>query len=379
MPTSSLESIASRVLARASPPSINELIAIMERSEEYAEFMRIVHEFVPEVENEVRIQHSVAARIATFAIAFENRYFPLHPMYEDGMAEGYEDLTCYIPIILQSMDWDTYEELAMGEFRPGLTLLAYIIENPWQQGEGERLALAETCAQWVPQHLLQRAPEEITREDIHLLLDGTRFESVGIVADILHMQTGNCFFDEDQESVHQGSVDLEWTRENVEELTRAWLQAQVIGDKAFKLYEWIDENPPQRFTEIEDFIEGRRRFLKLAPPELVEWYKPSKANIQWVNNMIGKLSIGGTWIAPLGFAFQKTGPREFALISRKDTPAVDEVLRRTLTICRVAGITVTEGLQARLPIGGEHGINAGQTQGIPAITMVAPPDPRRRS
>ena len=380
MPTSSLESIASRVLARASPPSIDALIAAMERSEEYAEFMRIVREFVPEVEREIRIQGSVAARIATFALAFENRYFPIHPMFADGQAESYEDVTIHIPIILQSMDWDTYQELSMGEFRPGLTLLAYVIEDPWQQGEGERLALAETCTQWVPQHTLERVPQEISREDIHTLLDGTRFESVGIVADIIHMLTGNCFYDEDQESAHQGAADLEWTRENVEALTRQWLQAQVIRDKESKLYEWLEQNPPQRFAELVDFIEERRRFLKLVPQEMVEKYQPSKANIQWVNNMIGKLSIGGTWIAPVGFILRKTGPREFTLISRKDTPAADEVLGRTLAICRVAGITVTEGLQARLPIGGEHAINAGQTgtQRVPAITMAAPPDPRHR-
>jgi len=353
----------------------------MERSEGYVEFMRLVREFVPEVEREIKIQPSIAARLSTFAQAFENRYFQLHPMYADGMGEGYEDITGFIPIILQSMDFDTYLELAQGEFNAGITLLAYIIENPWQQGEGERLALAETCEQWVSRELLQRVPEEIPREDIHLLLDGTRFESVGVVADILHMLTGNCFFDEDQESIHQGCLDLEWTRENVEALTRAWLQAQVLNDKAFKLYEWIDENPPQRFAELVDFIEARRKFLKLAPQELVDKYKPSKANIQWVNNMIGKLSMGSFWVAPVGFALRKTGPREFTLVSRDDTPAADDVLGRTLAVCRVAGITVIEGLQARLPLGGEHGINAGRggTQRIPAITMVAPPDPRRSS
>ena len=353
----------------------------MERSEEYAEFMRIVREFVPEAEREIRIQGSVATRIATFALAFENRYFPIHPMFADGQAESYEDVTIHIPIILQSMDWDTYQELSMGEFRPGLTLLAYVIEDPWQQGEGERLALAETCTQWVPQHTLERVPQEISREDIHSLLGGTRFESVGIVADIIHMLTGNCFYDEDQESVHQGAADLEWTRENVEALTRQWLQAQVIRDKESKLYEWLEQDPPQRFAELVDFIEERRRFLKLVPQELVEKYQPSKANIQWVNNMIGKLSIGGTWIAPVGFILRKTGPREFTLISREDTPAADEVLSRTMAICRVAGITVTEALQARLPIGGGHGIDAGQTgtQGVPTITMASPPDPRHRS
>jgi len=173
---------------------------LMERSEGYAEFMRLVHEFVPEVESEIKVQPSIAARLSTFAQAFENRYFPLHPMYADGMGEGYEDITGFIPIVLQSMDFDTYLELAQGDFNAGITLLAYIIENPWQQGEGERLALAEACEQWVSRELLLRVPEEITREDIHLLLDGTQFEPVGVVVDILHMLTGNCFFDEDQES-----------------------------------------------------------------------------------------------------------------------------------------------------------------------------------
>ncbi len=375
MPVSSLESIASRVLTRASPPSIAALIAVMERSEEYAEFMRIVHEVVPESKADIKREHSIAARVAMFATAFENRYFPLHPMFAGGMAESYEDITEYIPIILRSIDWDNYRGFSGGEFRPGLTLLAYLIGDPWQEGEGERIALAETCVQWVPQHILQRVPEEISRTDIHALLDGTRFESVGIVADILHMTTHNCFYDEDQESVHQGAVDLEWRRENVEVLTQKWLQAEVIDDKECKLYEWLEEDLPQRFTELIDFIEERKKFLKLVPQELVDKFQPSKAVIQWMNNLIGKLSLDGIWGAPVGFIFRKTGPREWTLISRSDTPACDEVLDRTLAVCRVAGITVIQDLQARLSIGGEHGINEGRAQRVPAITMAAPPDP----
>jgi len=198
---------------------------------------------------------------------------------------------------------------------------------------------------------------------------------------MLHMLTGNCFYDESQESADQNSTDLEWTRENVEELTRKWLQAQVLRDKAENLYEYLEQDPPGHFAELVDFIEARKKFLKIAPKDLVEKYKPSKANIQWINNLVKKLSIGSFWVAPIGFTFRKTGERELSLISYRDTAAVREVLERTLAICRVSGITVTYDVQARFPEGGDHDDNRGTTgtQRVPAITMAVAPDPRYRS
>lgn len=367
---SPLESLGQELITRASPPSIACLLGCLERGESYREFMRLVHEFVPEVEREIQRLSTPGAKLQLFAKTFDNRYFPLHPMFEDGMAEAYEVLTLNIPVILRSINWEDYGEISEGLYRPAIMLIAYLAEDPWQQGEGERIALAEACTEYVPAAILKRVPEEIPREELHRLLHGTRFEGIFIAADIIHMDTGNCFFDEDRESIYQGSADLDWTADNVKELTQKWLEANVLEDKAVEIYDWLEQKPAARFAEIIDFIEARRKQLSCPPPKAKDGYEPTKANIQWVTNLVKKMKVGTVWIAPLGFSFIKVGESHLCLIDFKDTPQVREVLERTLIIGRIAGIVMDT--QMRFPEGGVHGPTSRR---LPAITMASPPIP----
>jgi hypothetical protein len=80
-------------------------------------------------------------------------------------------------------------------------------------------------------------------------LDGTRFEALATVGDILNFNTGDPFHDNDEESV-QDCPELEWERGNVEALAQGWLKAQLTEQKVEKIYIWLEEDPPRHFAEL---------------------------------------------------------------------------------------------------------------------------------
>lgn len=71
-----------------------------------------------------------------------------------------------------------------------------------------------------------------------------------------------------------------------------------------------------------------------------EKYKPSASDIDWVENLVGSLSVGGQWVAPMGFTMVKVAERKIELREAKDTPEVKEVIQRTIMVAKRAGIEV---------------------------------------
>ena len=69
-------------------------------------------------------------------------------------------------------------------------------------------------------------------------------------------------------------------------------------------------------------------------------YKPSASDIDWVTNLVESLSVGGVWVAPMGFAMVKVAENRIELREAKDTPEVKEIIRRTLLVAKRAGIEV---------------------------------------
>jgi len=71
-----------------------------------------------------------------------------------------------------------------------------------------------------------------------------------------------------------------------------------------------------------------------------EKYKPSATDIDWLTNLVGSLSVGGVWIAPMGFEMTKVAENRIELRKAQDTPEVRESIRRTLLVATVAGVKV---------------------------------------
>jgi hypothetical protein len=135
--------------------------------------------------------------------------------------------------------------------------MSYLIRNPF---EGEMdVALAEACEEHVPRELLQRVPENgLEPEEIHQLLNGTRYEGLAIWADMIWHSTGNFFLDTDYEELWSG-LFIEWNREEVERLTRDWQQAEELQNRLSEFANWLEGDLATRFEELLNFIVEQKR------------------------------------------------------------------------------------------------------------------------
>lgn len=249
-------SILGRKLRSLGPPSLSILVARLGEVEEYGEFVALVREFLPELEQEILHELSPEAQIATFASHFEDRYFPLDDCFKLGDIESYGDLTRGLPLVARGISWDDYHEMP-SDWRTGYQLMTYLLGDPYAEGE-TRIALAEACAEHVPADLLQQIPEGgLSPEECHRLLDETPHKPLALWADIVWTQTGNFFLDHSYEDLWQWPLP-DWDRETVEYLTQQWQQAESIEEEVLNLASWLEGDPQARFEELLNFILERR-------------------------------------------------------------------------------------------------------------------------
>jgi len=369
MAIAALDQLSRKLVSLASPPSLPDLETILCSAEDYRAFMRIVREFLPEIEDDVRRAGSPPDKMAVFATAFERRYFPLHPSFQDGAAEAYDQLVRMIPVMVLSTDWDDYHTIAEDSWQAGLQLATYLLADPYGEvSRGSRTPLAETCAHHVHRHLLRRVPEAgLGNEEVHKLLDGTKFEALATWSDMLGMCCGNAFTDNSAEQAFTPCPALDWTRENIDALTQQWLQAEVIQNKTNNLFAWIEEDPTGHLTELLDFIDDRRRELGKKPmkPSRVPKFKPRASDIKWVQDLVRQISMGGVWVAPAGFEFQKVGEREIKLTRASKDPRQHadamELINRTVACGKAGRIKVNIDDLEKILKGGKHDADAGTT------------------
>jgi len=86
-------------------------------------------------------------------------------------------------------------------------------------------------------------------------------------------------------------------------------------------------------------MEEKLTEIAKGPAEDSGW-RPSRADIAWVKEMISTLSDGGRWIAPMGFTVIKVDDRNIELIHADNTPEVRETVHRTVLIAEKAKIKV---------------------------------------
>ena len=250
--------VLSHKLRSLGPPSLAILLARFASADDYRDFVTLVREFLPEREHEILRQPDPVNQIATFVSHFTDRYFPLEEGFCD-MVEGYEEFLIHIPVQVMGIGYDDYHEIP-DQYRLGYQLMTYLLEDPYEGEEGDaRIALAEACRKHMPVDLLHRVPGGgLSFDDAHQFLDNTPYAAVANWGDVLTANTGVPFLDIDYDSLYQCEVP-QWTREWVEDLTQAWQRAEVINQSIFRLAEWLEEDPPNRFREIIDFIEGKNR------------------------------------------------------------------------------------------------------------------------
>jgi hypothetical protein len=80
-----------------------------------------------------------------------------------------------------------------------------------------------------------------------------RIGALAVWGDMLFSNTDNFFLDTDEE-MYYSSVPPEWSREDVEWLTRAWRGAQEKQEAVFEMASRFEQAPEKLFTEVIDFI-----------------------------------------------------------------------------------------------------------------------------
>ena len=254
-PAAPLECLV-RQLRSYRPPSISTLIGMLQDNQDYADFVHLVQEFLPERETEILGQPGPEQQIASFAGYFEDRYFPLPHFLRFGDAEEYSDLTQSIPLIALGFGYQDYDDLVQNG-NTGSMLMTYFFRQPYGD-QGARISLGEACQEHVSSELLQRIPEQgFTPEELHKLLDGTPYQALAAWGDLIHLNTGNDLLDTDEEMM-SNSVLPEWSKENVTYFTRQWAEAQEKQQGPFAMAEEFEKKPAAYFQEVLDFIDQQK-------------------------------------------------------------------------------------------------------------------------
>ena len=243
-------------LASLGVPSISVLIAQVDSAEDFADFLNLIDEFLPERRQDILHETSPGAQIAVFASYFADRYFPLDDCIRYGDAGDYAELTFRIPLIVRGISWDDYHEIP-SDWRAGIQLLTYLLRSPYEEYDGPSVALAEACQEHVPQELIERAAGfQLEPAEAHELLNDTPYEQLAHFADWLNGCTNNFFLDTDYEMLMQDI--LGWGKEDVETLTTQWQQAEATDRRIEEFVEWLEADLPGRFEQLVNFIEERR-------------------------------------------------------------------------------------------------------------------------
>ncbi|MBA7564290.1 hypothetical protein ES708_05952 [subsurface metagenome] len=225
------------------PPLLSRLIDLLENSNVVVEFIELVREFLPEYEGEIMSQVEDESRIRHFCSHFNNRYFPLGDVsdYLDDFTLG--DFIQHIPVELMGFAYDDYEEF--NSFRDGFILLLALVESPFD--DTSRVPILERVKELVGRELLALIPPEgWSLEDIHRMLDETKFEGCAAFADWTWSSTG--FLQLDANYADYGPEA--WDRELVDTLTRQWPGVVDYQDKMHRMFDWLEEDIFHNFERL---------------------------------------------------------------------------------------------------------------------------------
>lgn len=227
------------------PPSVSRIIQLLGNCEAFSRFVEIVDAYLPEHRALILSHCAMEDQVARFAAAFEEKYFPLHPSFRDGMVEEYEQVTMGIPTAVQGIPYDDYYDLSW--FRPGILLMTSLIDI---EREGQ-IPLVEECKKHVPADILKDRPR-LSIQDAEDLLTDTSYKGLIHWARIWDHSSGCYFLDATEEET--GYEQIEWDPENVAALKKAWDESRIYEDVADRLAAWLEEDIANNYKTMIDFI-----------------------------------------------------------------------------------------------------------------------------
>ncbi len=248
------------------PPSMAYFIELLELGDVSIGFRDLVREYLPEYEASIMAE-DLDRRAWKFGQFFSEKHFPLSDVtssYDFTMG----DLLDRIPTQPMGFSYESYHSFT--DFREGYILALSLIEYPWDEwgdedervGEsGARVVILERAAELVGEGLSRLIPEGgWSAQDLHGMVNGTKFEGLGDFADWVVNSTGYYFLDAQGESLEMGE-QIEWDPGTVSELTEDWHGACEILEKVHRLALLLEEDSESTFREL--------LALLLSTPDLI--------------------------------------------------------------------------------------------------------------
>lgn len=250
-PVCSLTSLAGRLLWR--PVSVAAVACLFNEFALYGRFKELTTTYLPEKAGEI-FEAPYQKRPEKFAEAFSEKYFPLIDMcYEEDMA--YSQLLGEMPIATYGYDAEAMD--------PDNTNLEYncllaLVENSYND---ETLHLdwlkSQTFAADGPSEVDLARVHPRRGEELHKILDGTKYAFMAEFADWVWWDTGNALLDYWDE----GQANFPgWCEEEITGGAASFVECKEFWKREDAFLTWLKEDLRAHFHELVTFIED-----KLAP------------------------------------------------------------------------------------------------------------------
>ena len=245
------------ILARkllGGPPSLAYYIELLEQGENYMGFLGLVREYLPEHEVNIMAE-DLNDRAQKFMHFFSNEFFPLCEDMVDEFTIG--DLLYRIPTQPMGFSYESWHQFT--DFREGYILALSLLEAPWdgtdeeeEEGTmpGVRVPILDAVSNLVGKGLATLIPGNgWSEEDLRRMTDGTEFEGLGDFAAWVKGTTGLYHLDVQGESIETGQ-SMEWSREQVDDLTYDWRMSSEILDNIHRLALLLEQESERTFRKL---------------------------------------------------------------------------------------------------------------------------------
>ena len=228
--TGPLSVLAGKLRAAAGPPSLRHLLSVLGDAENYAYFVKLVRDFLPEEEPAVMGHRGASDQISAFCALFSGKYFPLRDPTDWDDDYGYGEFLNHPPIDAVGWSYENLHEMHDVMKPEYLALLLFLrldsVLTYADELEGIRTVWVESLKQDLPAEILQRVPQ-LTLKELHAAVDGTAYEGVVHACEIALGETGTYYFDYNEESYDR--TDFDWEPEEVEACTAQYQKAMEVA------------------------------------------------------------------------------------------------------------------------------------------------------
>jgi hypothetical protein len=238
-------------MLRWAPVTPSSVAALLGDQEAYLAFREVVRAVFPDAATEVLAARRPGvsredARVWAFLERAEDQLFPVYEVDE------YAQVAFCIPFVRNGWTYDRFHE---PDLRTGELLIFVLCAQPFAPGDRGCLAALDAAESHVPRTVLEEIPAGgLTPAELHERLEGTPYVAAAEFADWMWGETETAFLDlgDDAEV-----CEVEWTADNVAELSDQWRRARAILGRIAALAFWLEADPAEHFARLLDAALGR--------------------------------------------------------------------------------------------------------------------------